>query len=154
MANSLQYSCLENPMDKGTLWASVHRVAKSRTRMKWLSMHFPRILSLSSHLSPHFTLPQSFSPDLSPSTFTSLLTSQLVSLPPFCWRIGWGQGWEGVEIFSLGQDRVLRIYKTRFFFLALGIGLLNIWMHFQTYNSLIIIIFFYSDYTNGMCLLN
>ena len=30
----LQYSCLENPMDKGTLWAAVHGVAKSQT---WLS---------------------------------------------------------------------------------------------------------------------
>ena len=30
----LQYSCLENPMDRGTLWAAVHEVAKSGT---WLS---------------------------------------------------------------------------------------------------------------------
>ena len=29
--DTLQYSCLENPMDRGTLWATVHRVAKSRT---------------------------------------------------------------------------------------------------------------------------
>ena len=27
--NRLQYSCLENPMDTGTLWATVHRIAKS-----------------------------------------------------------------------------------------------------------------------------
>ena len=32
--NPLQDSCLENPMDRGTLWASVHRVAKSRARMQ------------------------------------------------------------------------------------------------------------------------
>ena len=25
----LQYSCLENPMDRGTWWATVHEVAKS-----------------------------------------------------------------------------------------------------------------------------
>ena len=25
--NPLQYSCLENPMDRGTWWATVHRVA-------------------------------------------------------------------------------------------------------------------------------
>ena len=25
----LQYSCLENPMDRGVWWAAVHRVAKS-----------------------------------------------------------------------------------------------------------------------------
>ena len=26
--NPLQYSCLENPMDRGTLWATVHGVAR------------------------------------------------------------------------------------------------------------------------------
>ena len=31
--NSLQYSCLENPMDRGALWAAVHGIAKSRTRL-------------------------------------------------------------------------------------------------------------------------
>ena len=38
----LQYSCLENPMDRGAWWAIVHRVAKSRTQLQWLSMqHAP-----------------------------------------------------------------------------------------------------------------
>ena len=30
--NPLQYSCLENSMDRGAWWAAVHRVAKSETR--------------------------------------------------------------------------------------------------------------------------
>ena len=30
-SNPLQYSCLENPMDKGACQATVHGVAKSRT---------------------------------------------------------------------------------------------------------------------------
>jgi len=34
----LQDSCLENPMDTGAWWAPVHRVTKSPTRLKWLSM--------------------------------------------------------------------------------------------------------------------
>ena len=29
--NPLQYSCLENPKDRGAWWATVHRVAKSWT---------------------------------------------------------------------------------------------------------------------------
>ena len=29
--NSLQYSCLENPMDRGAWWATAPRVAKSQT---------------------------------------------------------------------------------------------------------------------------
>ena len=35
--NPLQYSWLENPMDRGPWWATVHRVTKSRTQLKWLS---------------------------------------------------------------------------------------------------------------------
>ena len=35
--NPLQYSCLENPMDRGAWWATVHGVTKSRTRLKQLS---------------------------------------------------------------------------------------------------------------------
>ena len=35
--NPLQYSCLENPMDGRVWWATVHGVAKSRTR---LHFHF------------------------------------------------------------------------------------------------------------------
>ena len=31
--NPLQYSCLENPMDRGAWWATVHVVTKSRTRL-------------------------------------------------------------------------------------------------------------------------
>ena len=37
--NPLQYSCLENPTDRGAWWATIHRVAKSQTRLKWLSTH-------------------------------------------------------------------------------------------------------------------
>ena len=29
--NQLQYSCFQNPMDRGTWWATIYGVAKSRT---------------------------------------------------------------------------------------------------------------------------
>ena len=35
--NPLQSSCLENPMDRGTWWVTVHRVAQSWTLLKQLS---------------------------------------------------------------------------------------------------------------------
>ena len=39
--NPLQYSCLENPMDGGAWWATVHRVTKSQTRLSdFTSLHF------------------------------------------------------------------------------------------------------------------
>ena len=34
--NPLQYSCLENPVQKGTLWITVHRVSKSLTQLRQL----------------------------------------------------------------------------------------------------------------------
>ena len=37
--NPLQYSCLENPMDRGACWDTVHGVTKSRTQLKRLSTH-------------------------------------------------------------------------------------------------------------------
>ena len=37
--NPLQYSCLENPMDRGAWWATVHRVEQSQTKLKCLSVH-------------------------------------------------------------------------------------------------------------------
>ena len=37
--NPLQKSCLENPMDRGAWWATVHGVAKIQTRLKQLSTH-------------------------------------------------------------------------------------------------------------------
>ena len=37
---TLQYSCLEDPMDRRAWWATVHRVPKSwNTQMKQLSTH-------------------------------------------------------------------------------------------------------------------
>ena len=36
----LQYSCLENPMDRGAWWAAVHGVAKSQTRLSDFTFTF------------------------------------------------------------------------------------------------------------------
>ena len=32
--NPLQYSCLENSVDRGAWWATVHGVAKNQTRLR------------------------------------------------------------------------------------------------------------------------
>ena len=47
--NPLQYSCLENPMDRGIWQATVHSVSKSRTQLKRLTLsHFsPTVLAIS-----------------------------------------------------------------------------------------------------------
>ena len=57
------YSCLENPMDRGAWWATVHRVAQSRTRLRRLSTQvglqgspLPGSSSRPSPTSPHKTI--------------------------------------------------------------------------------------------------
>ena len=37
--NPLQYSCLENSMDREVWWATVHGVAKSRTQLDTYNTH-------------------------------------------------------------------------------------------------------------------
>ena len=65
--NPLQYSCLENPMDRGAWRATAHRIKKSWTRLKQLSM-------CTSFCRKNIKLSQSFLPCLSvadntPSSF-------------------------------------------------------------------------------------
>ena len=43
--NPLQYSCLENSMDGGAWWATVHGVAKSRTRLSDFTFTMPFLCS-------------------------------------------------------------------------------------------------------------
>ena len=38
--NPLQYSCLENPVDRGAWWATVHGVTKGRTRLSDFTFTF------------------------------------------------------------------------------------------------------------------
>ena len=44
--NPLQYSCLENPTDGGAWWATVHGVAKSRTRLSDFTFTFIVLIKL------------------------------------------------------------------------------------------------------------
>ena len=48
----LQYSCLENPMDREAWWAAVHGVAEGRTRLSnfTLAFHFH---ALEKEMAPH-----------------------------------------------------------------------------------------------------
>ena len=44
--NPLQYSCLDYPMDRGAWWATVHGVAKSRTRLSDFIFTFTMFIDL------------------------------------------------------------------------------------------------------------
>ena len=39
---SLQYNCLENPMDRGVWWAIIHGVTKSQTRLSDYTLNFKK----------------------------------------------------------------------------------------------------------------
>ena len=49
LGNLLQYSCMENPMDRGAWWDMVHRVAKSQTLLKNLSKYTPGMVKYKIH---------------------------------------------------------------------------------------------------------
>ena len=49
--NPLQYSCLENPVDRGAWLATVHGVTKSWTRLKQLSLSLMLMLRLENETS-------------------------------------------------------------------------------------------------------
>ena len=44
--NPLQYSCLENPMDRGAWQAMGHRVVKSQTQLKRLGTNVTNVYNL------------------------------------------------------------------------------------------------------------
>ena len=48
----LQYSCLENPMDRGAWWAAVHGVARSRTRLSDFTFTF-HLYALEKEMATH-----------------------------------------------------------------------------------------------------
>ena len=45
--NLFLYSSLENPMNRGAWWATVHRISKNQTQLKWLNRHAlkPKLVS-------------------------------------------------------------------------------------------------------------
>ena len=59
--NPFQYSCLENPRDRGAWWAAVYGVAQSQTRLKRLSSSSSSRCSLGS-LAPILCDPHGMSP--------------------------------------------------------------------------------------------
>ena len=96
--NPLQDSCLENPTDRGAWWATVHRVTKSQTRLKWLSMH--EELDMTGRLHFHFDFSRgqylkAWSPEenldfhSNSNTYSVSLTSLRLSVCSISHKINW-----------------------------------------------------------------
>ena len=74
----LQYSCLENPMDRRAWWAAVHRVAKSRTPLSDFTFTF-YFHALEKEMATHSSV--------------------------LAWRIpGWGAWW--AAIYGVAESRI------------------------------------------------
>ena len=81
--NPLQYSCLENPMDRGAWWATVHGVAESRIGLRDFTF---TSLSFSLHLT--------INPEKAMAPDSSTLA----------WKIPWTEEPGGLQ--SMGSLRV------------------------------------------------
>ena len=53
--NALQYSCLENPRDRGAWWAAVYGAAQSRTRLSDFTFTF-HFHALEKEMATHFSV--------------------------------------------------------------------------------------------------
>ena len=80
--NLLQYSCLENPLDRRTWWAMVHRITKSQTWLKGLRTYTQLVLWLKhlTNVSPllHPCVQISIQTDFSWSSYVSGISSLYV----------------------------------------------------------------------------
>ena len=90
--NPLQYSCLENPVDRGVWWATVHGVAKSQTQLKrvwmgWDHWFHQNSLSCKKH-------PRMRSPD--PSTAALLPSNPKLRETHLVWEAKIHQEWNSV----------------------------------------------------------
>ena len=96
----LQYSCLENPVDRGALWATVHEVSKSQTWLRdWAWTPLGRtgpplsartIVGINrSGLPPPWSQQPRGSRILSPSTSETKSSDQWLE-----WQISQGYHWE------------------------------------------------------------
>ena len=98
--NPLQYSCLENSMDRGTGWATIFGVAKSWTRLSNYHFHFQSILGL-----PWW---------LSSKEFTCQCRTQ--GFNPWVGKIPWRRKWQPTPVFFSGKShgqRSLASYSSR-----------------------------------------
>ena len=113
--NPLQYSCLENPMDGGALWAAVHGVTKSRTRLSDFTFTF-HFHALEKEMATHssvlaWRIPQMEKPGRLQSMglhrvrhdWSDLAAAAAAAAEPTHWKRPWR--WKRLRIGGEGGDR-------------------------------------------------
>ena len=96
--NPFQYSCLENPMDRGARRATVQGVAKSRTRLKWLShacLPLVYIRQMNNKAVP--------AASLVPQLLRICLPRRRPGFDPWVGKIPWRRAWPPTPVFLPGN---------------------------------------------------
>ena len=88
--NPIQYSCLENPMDRGAWRATAHRVTKSRTRLKLLSAH----ARTHTHTHTRIFVCTNIIIRVTTGLWTFLVAQMVKNLPAMQETQVWSLGWE------------------------------------------------------------
>ena len=105
-ASPLQYSCLENPMDRGARWATVHGVTQSRTWMSdWHNSQYIIIIILAINKDVVLKRVQTWCP-FKTSGWESLSWQWGIHLPGKEGRFDPCSSWEGFQL-------ELEIYRQR-----------------------------------------
>ena len=94
-----RYSCLENSMDRGAWWATVHGVTKSRTQLR--DFHFTATLLLG------------FPGDASGKEPTyQCRRHKRLGFDPWVGKIPWRAGWQHIPVFLPGESHGLKRLST------------------------------------------
>ena len=102
ITNSIQYSCLENFMDRGVWWATVHGITRSQTQLR--DFHFPPILDMDNSFHRAHSVTES--PSLAYPSIISLLPGLMYPSPS---PTSWGDlEWETPAPASLPQALLSR----------------------------------------------
>ena len=116
--NPLQYSCLENPMDGGAWWATVHGVAKSRTWLSdFTSLHFDFSIGLPWWL--RICL-QCRRPGFHPRLGRAPGKGNGYPLQYYCWRIPWTEEPGGGIVHGGHKESDMAEWLTLFFAIYLS----------------------------------
>ena len=102
--NPLQYSCLENPTDKGAWRTTVHRVAKSLTQLKWLSTHTESVETLED--SDILWILCSCAPGDAIGKEPACSAGDIMrcGFHPWVWKNPWRKAWLSTPVFLPGES--------------------------------------------------
>ena len=98
---SLQYSCLENSMDRGALWATVHGVAKSWTQLSKCT-HTQRCFQKAlKHLMNTFLVVQTVKnlPAMETWNLPANAEDKRLGFEPWVGKIPWRRKWQPTPVF-------------------------------------------------------